>query len=517
MARTYPELVVDIHTHLFNARFLPLKGVLESKGVPGWLAVPARTLFNLLTGKADFIVDPGERFEAFVAATDQMDQLGDALAQVVAAEMAARTTAGDLISFETGSLEESTASLSALRTDDLYTVLEEIEGLYYAFSRKPPDLQARQLADVRKVVAGLSERAEIAEVERLGFMKEWLYNRFRKSLRWLLKQLKAKIRSDAIAPAADYVKFILLMLSSEAALCDTLLNGYRPEQNVNLVVHLMMDMQKAFSNEQPYYPFYKTQIKRMADVVNSSHGRVTGFVAFDPRRSDGLKIVKYGLRRGNCGVKIYPPLGYLPFGNTIEERARFEQLYRHCQQERIPILAHCSPVGFEARKGDGVRSDPDGWVEVLETFPDLLLAYGHAGGRAVKNVDPATGKNAYYPGWYAKNDGEWNSRRNFARKVVEHCWKYPNVYCDFSYFIDMLDDKDKARRFKQRFIAAYQDQNHDHRFADKAMYGSDWPMPRMSRRQGEYLDFMIDLFKDPALKPHKAKFFYKNAQRFLNL
>ena len=514
MPRDYPEPVVDAHAHMFNARYLPLKGVLENMGVPGFLAQAARRLFNLLAGKADFPVRAEESFSAFVLRTDDLGQLAEALTTAAVRTMATRATVGGLLSLRAGSPREGEDAVMALRTDELYAVLEEIEGLY--LSEQGRDVQDYQRAEVHAAVAALAEAA-LTESEELERTRHWLFGRFERALSWLLTQLLAAIRGDAYASALDYVKFLLLMLSSEAALRESLLSGYRPEQNVGLVLHLMMDMQKAYSNEEPYYPFYKKQIKRMADLVDGSGGRVVGLVAFDPRRSDGLKIVKYGLACGNCGVKIYPPMGYLPFGSNPDQTARFRELYRYCCAERIPVLTHCTAVGFEARKGFGPLSDPDNWTPVLQEYGNLILCYGHAGGGGARNRTPDDEEEVCFPGWFAKDDAEWLDERNFARKVVAHCLEYPHVYCDFSYFHEMLADDSKACSFKRHFVDAYQDDGHPYHFADKAMFGSDWHMPSMAWRTADYLDFFIEIFEHPVLKPHRDKFFHKNALRFLKL
>ena len=82
---------------------------------------------------------------------------------------------------------------------------------------------------------------------------------------------------------------------------------------------------------------------------------------------------------------------------------------------------------------------------------------------------------------------------------------------------DMLNDPDKAKCFKKNFIAAFKSDGDGYKFADKAMYGSDWHMPHMIGHTAKFLDFFIELFNDPVLRPHKEKFFYRNALRFLKL
>ena len=50
MENEYPSEVIDVHTHIFNARYIPLVGALHSKGVPKWLGQLLKPLFNVLAG-----------------------------------------------------------------------------------------------------------------------------------------------------------------------------------------------------------------------------------------------------------------------------------------------------------------------------------------------------------------------------------------------------------------------------------------------------------------------------------
>ena len=150
-------------------------------------------------------------------------------------------------------------------------------------------------------------------------------------------------------------------------------------------------------------------------------------------------------------------------------------------------------------------------------FPDLSLSYGHAGGGGANNYDPGADQEVFFPGWYAVNSDAWDSPRNFARKVLQHCRTYEHVYCDFSYFHGMMGDAHKAAAFKENLVKAFEGNDGAFGFSNKAMYGSDWHMPRMARSAADYLDFMIELFDDAALRPFKDNFFYKNALRFLDL
>jgi hypothetical protein len=43
------------------------------------------------------------------------------------------------------------------------------------------------------------------------------------------------------------------------------------------------------------------------------------------------------------GFKMYPPLGYKPLDKRLPNLERF---YARCEEDGIPVLAHCSPGGM---------------------------------------------------------------------------------------------------------------------------------------------------------------------------
>jgi len=360
--------------------------------------------------------------------------------------------------------------------------------------------------------------AEMRNVQYTApIVKGFLSSRYRSALMWLIKYVANKVAPGRYETISGFIKFLMLMLHKEKTLCATFFDSYRDDQNVCFAVHLMMDMERAY-NEQPNYVFHKEQIKRMEGVVNGAAGKTLGFVAFDPRRDNWKEIIEYGLNRGNCGIKLYAPMGYLPIGNTPTHDARLMELYHYCNNENLPIMLHCTPVGFEAKKGFGVKSDPELWDTVLETIPSLKICFGHAGGGGDENYEPGGGSEKVpYPGWFAANDTDWNSSKNFARKTVDRCIKHENVFCDLSYLHDAMYDDDVREQLRSRLIEAVSRNDGPFNFADKFMYGSDWHMPHMALQTSKYLDMMIDILDNAELSQHKEKCFNKNSQRFLDL
>ncbi len=508
-----PETVIDLHTHLFNARYLPFKGILKENGVPGWLAGPAERLFTLLIGKADFVTGPHRAVIDGVGEDDSLEPLAHLLATTASRAMAERVVTKELITFEGRRSARAAAGQAALRSDEFYAVLEEIEEL--AWPGAPADFARRQFDELADLIDQLEGARGLTDLDTLDQVGDWVSRRFCGALLWFLEMLLSTIRGDPSGTALDYVKFFLLMLSEESTLREALFSGFDGEQNVGLVAHMMRNMQKAYGNKRPHYRFFKRKNKRMAVVAEGGGGKLVGFVAFDPRRSGGLRIVKYALRRGDCGVKIYPAMEDPAFGIGTQHQARLRALFAHCSRERIPILTHCSPVGLEVSEGSEVLYDPDFWLGVLDENRDLKLCFGHAGGGGGANLDPETGSEVPYFGWCSETDEEWSDDHHFARKVVEHRCRFPNVYCDFSYFGAIVKDRENAINFKRNLIAALGGPNGDLHFGKKIMYGSDWHMPKMAEHAAEYLAFWRELFDDPQIALYRDAFFFSNAMRFL--
>lgn len=100
-----------------------------------------------------------------------------------------------------------------------------------------------------------------------------------------------------------------------------------------------------------------------------------------------LDLVRHAVEVGGfVGVKLYPPAGYLPMGNVARfgERvggrldAALRALYSYCEVEQVPVLTHAAfSVGFEDGYAD--LAAPTGWAAVLADHPELRLCFGHFG------------------------------------------------------------------------------------------------------------------------------------------
>ncbi|MEM6423176.1 MAG: amidohydrolase family protein, partial [Pseudomonadota bacterium] len=218
---------------------------------------------------------------------------------------------------------------------------------------------------------------------------------------------------------------------------------------------------------EPRVPI-QTQHDQLHALAQAHPGRVLPFCAVEPRRG---AAAMQELRRcveelGFHGVKLYPPLGYLPTHELL-----MEQVYPYCIERNIPVMSHCSQGGV-AEKGSSQathdeRANPHAFIPVLERFPDLRVCLAHFGGDAAWNdfLGPHAIGKVRSPA--EQDENNWLHRLlDMLRAEVDGQPKYPGLYTDISY---------TAFRFRQN-LPALDVFLSDDRVADKVLFGSDYFM-----------------------------------------
>lgn len=204
-----------------------------------------------------------------------------------------------------------------------------------------------------------------------------------------------------------------------------------------------------------------------------SRGFVMPLVAYNPwvdiqEKDAAIKTVEWAIKDHGCvGVKIYPPMGFFPYGNegnplsgTTEKRPdlklldeKLANLYAMCDKLGVPVMAHAN----ESNGRDNVHdklAGAVGWEAArtkLTQMSELHVNAGHFGGAL------------------ARADSDWNA--DFVKLMGE---KGPlKVYADLGYWDELLTSRKARDRLKQDLLKTL---SLGDLVADRTMYGSDWLM-----------------------------------------
>jgi predicted TIM-barrel fold metal-dependent hydrolase len=196
------------------------------------------------------------------------------------------------------------------------------------------------------------------------------------------------------------------------------------------------------------------------------------------------------LREAHCqkfvGAKIYPPNGYLPYGNaagsTLPGRPTGAQLdkvlevfWLECQAMNFTVMSHSGP-SMGGDDAQDVLSAPDQWRKLLRAgfWPDARgpkLNLGHFGGSRDHK---------------RSHDGmDWP--RQFATLMTEP--RGENAYADLGYWEDLQctredgDCKKARQRLKDALAVTV---NGVAPAADRVMFGSDWLMLSKEKNWSAY-------------------------------
>jgi predicted TIM-barrel fold metal-dependent hydrolase len=267
----------------------------------------------------------------------------------------------------------------------------------------------------------------------------------------------------------------------------------------------------------------KEQVEVMSLISQIARQKyaVHPFVAFDPFRAmddpNTLLAVKDAVYlQGAVGVKIYPPMGFRPMGNSdsfgpmLDEQMKL--LLQFCLTEDVPILAHCSFSQY-VKPAQGACAAPEAWQALLDTpgYQMLRIDLGHCGGP-----------------WDLVANCETNSiwtetviaMLGAADPKNPNVHKYPNLYADMgddSFIIGSTqEDRDKNCKLMTQLCTFL---NNNKTARTRLLYGSDWSLLAREPGANRYYSSMKQLFcKGLNFSPaEKRGYLGGNAVRFLGL
>ncbi len=523
----YPSKVTDVHVHVFNARHLPIQGMLlrllrvedgDSKPFRRWLAKRLRDLVVGVTPSTppDSMLSALVRtgFEGSTPGDLSEQELTEAfylrIVEVIARELslaagsespASAAAIGTLIN----AIVQSPTSTAAVEIQWMFETSGDVEDEDVLDDRvsRIPDSAIEQVYARRLAIA-------MAAGSPPGFSVLTSA-----ALNWLLEKIARKMVDWLLDDGLDLLKFIHLMISAEAENVQSIFGSYDPSQNVTNIVHMQLDMEHSFPtvDDDPSYDL-TTQWNRLRALSSAFPDRLQWFAGFDPRRTrahDVDALCQAALSQGCTGFKFYPPMGYRAAGNADPAiEASCDAFFTFCVRASVPVFTHCTPKGFQARKESGVNGDPNYWEKALQRQPTLRLCLGHSGGGRQKNgsVDSQ--------GWVASG-GAWESADNWAHKAVALCRTYAHVYCEFGHVDALIGNSQKERAaFEANFVREFTDATGAFPFSSKCMFGSDAVMPGMVRHTREFLESFRQLFQRRGLGQAMFEGFVSgNAEAFL--
>jgi predicted TIM-barrel fold metal-dependent hydrolase len=244
--------------------------------------------------------------------------------------------------------------------------------------------------------------------------------------------------------------------------------------------------------------------------------RVHGFAPFDPLREAlhragsrpgeaPLDLAKRAVREeGFVGVKLYPPIGFLPLNNrslsyldfpehlgSFRRKLRGEldtilgELYGWCVEEQVPVLAHASDSNG-AGPGYSGRANPDNWAAVLKNYPGLRLSVAHFGD--------------FDEGFATKERPRPKIEDTWEWKMAKLAQDNPTVFIDMSYFRSALLAPDHAIR--KEVVRMLREVKRNFRvLSQRLMFGTDWTMFGQEQlftpinTGGRYADRVFDLLR----------------------
>ena len=192
---------------------------------------------------------------------------------------------------------------------------------------------------------------------------------------------------------------------------------------------------------------------------------------------DSLSLVKSAVEnQGHIGVKMYPPMGFAPFGNKArnisfwdkpwiadalkrpdlgdELDGALEELYGWCIQNSVPIMAHTSPSNMPDPSFRWA-TDPKRWLDL--PVPGLQVNFGHFG-------DTELGLG-----------GDLKLTRSYAELMGSEGTVGANFYADSAYFSDAVHGSGSLAA-ELAGLFRWTRSKGSANLANRLMYGSDWEM-----------------------------------------
>lgn len=295
---------------------------------------------------------------------------------------------------------------------------------------------------------------------------------------------------------------------------------YFSDGPVRLVSPSILDFELWFRENEPVSPL-SDQVEVMSEIARRCKPLlVVNFLQFCPLRAAlssshrrrSFDLLEHAIEdRGFAGIKLYPALGYQPIGNDPEALyggkpeqrvsgaridAELAALYTWCEDNRVPIKAHCTNSN-DAGQCTAAFGSPVYWRRVLARWPGLSVNLAHFGGfhesREMKACDGG--------------DIDWEEL------IAESMAGSPGLFADLGYWTDCYLGTTSDQRYVKdgvrRLLAAHP------ALGERLMFGTDWSMLGREPSHPNYIGPVQQAIRQTGLS--RRQVMYSNALRYLGL
>jgi predicted TIM-barrel fold metal-dependent hydrolase len=377
-----PPKIIDIHSHVFNAAYLPWQGVI--------IAAVGRKLWWVIDKLVRAI--PGSY----------------TIEQVLAASSADLAGRMDLTELDLDRVAPLLGRLSGSTKMPARFVGEAGEKAAVRLIEEFLELPVEERGDGTYAIAGPRKWGR-----KILQIVKWVWMLLRKTPREIAGTLRRAFPEVSL--------FVHLMMDME--------NHYpsKPPKIGSIKV-------------QVETLFHELQVEPLRFLVFVAWDPFRSQPEFQGVDGSAMEIIEHAIGRGCAGIKFYPPNGYAadqnetlrlakdaPDGHLLNEANR--QLFTYCIGKGVPILAHSQPGELQAHEGFAEFSHPKYWATVLKQpeFAQLRLCFGHAGS----------------DDWFSDlSDDDFD--KSWAGQIVQLCQDHDNVYCDFGALTELYDQKRRS-------------------------------------------------------------------------
>jgi len=465
---TAPKMAIDVHAHVFNATDLPIRTfvsrvLIRQDGVVGVIAELLASVLADLTWAASPSVQ--EEDQKLANLSDQIKQCSrsELPAELIAAReekysagvRELRAVADKKLSQRAFAVQPFGLGRVALTSGD------EREAALQSLKQLPPTYQG---------FVELQEGSEGFTIQKVSIGSLWA--------------------------------FIIEMFQYRYTCYHNYLQSYSTGQqrSIDLTVAALVDYDWWLTERgAPTPSSLPRQVDLMSRLAVATSGRLHYWAPFCPLRElmyqkgrgkfSSLALVQQAVRNGGAiGIKMYPPMGFAPLGNaglgknfwaqgrwlpdiTRQNSFGFEldgvlrKLYRWCEDEQVPILAHSSASNGPNKAFEALAT-AEYWEFALREFPGLRVNFGHFGGAG----DPKAEASA----------------EHFLRLMHAETGPGNSAYADASYVSEILEDQTALSRTLQVLFDSSVDK--ERVLGRRFMFGTDWKMLLMERGARSYFE-----------------------------